>query len=131
MRRIAWVISVVIMAISIVTMSTAADAQGDKKQLLTKHQFAEPVDTNVVRGAWQARGYGDFYERSYMPGWSRDAHTHGWDIILTVVTGKFEFIVAGKRYVAEPGDELFYPANAVISARNLHDGWSIMLSTRH
>ncbi len=131
MHKVVWIIGIVIIAISIITLSTDADAQADKEQLLTKHKFSAPVDASVVRASWKTRGYGDFYERSYMQGWSRDAHTHGWDILLTLIKGRMEFIIEGKRYVLKPGDELHYSANAVISARNLYEGTSVMLSTRH
>jgi len=33
-------------------------------------------------------------------------------------------IIADQRFVIEPGDELFYPAHVVHSARNLYDGTS-------
>jgi len=38
-----------------------------------------------------------------------------------------EFIMAGQRFVVEPGDEIFYPAHVVHSARNLYDSTSQML----
>ena len=49
------------------------------------------------------------------------------NIIITVVAGRMEFIIAGRRFVVEPGDELFYPAHVVHSARNLYDGTSQMM----
>lgn len=131
MCKIAWIMTFLIMATGMVIAATHADIKDINTQIFTKHKFAAPVNTNDVRASWHTRGYGDFYERSYMKGWSRDAHTHDWDILLTLVEGQMEFVIEGKRYVVEPGDELFYPANAVISARNLYGGWSVMLSTRH
>jgi quercetin dioxygenase-like cupin family protein len=40
-----------------------------------------------------------------------------------------EFLIAGQRFVVEPGDELFYPAHVVHSARTLYDGTSQMLES--
>ncbi len=63
------------------------------------------------------------------PGWSKGEHTHPVHIIVTMIVGRMEFIIAGQRFVVEPGDELLYPAHAVHSARNLHDGASHMMES--
>jgi hypothetical protein len=38
-----------------------------------------------------------------------------------------ELLMAGQRFVVEPGDDLLYPAHMVHSARNLYDGTSQMM----
>jgi hypothetical protein len=40
-----------------------------------------------------------------------------------------EFVIAGQHFVVGLGDELFYPAQAVHSARNLYDGTSQMMTS--
>ena len=40
-----------------------------------------------------------------------------------------EFTVADKNYVMEPGDELYYPANLRMAARNLLNGPSEFLQS--
>jgi quercetin dioxygenase-like cupin family protein len=131
MHKVTCVIAVMVMAISIITVSADADIQGDKKPRFTKGKFALPVNPDEVKAAWAAHGYSSVRQASYLQGWTRDAHTHDRDIFITLLNGRMEFIIDGQRFVVEPGDELFYPAHAVISARNAYDGASIMLNTRH
>jgi mannose-6-phosphate isomerase-like protein (cupin superfamily) len=40
-----------------------------------------------------------------------------------------EFVFGGQRFVVEPGDELFYPAYTVHSARNLYEGTTQMMES--
>jgi quercetin dioxygenase-like cupin family protein len=47
--------------------------------------------------------------------------------VRAILAGRMEYIIDGQRFVLEPGDELFYPANATQTARNLSDGVSKML----
>ncbi len=129
MQKFVCVIAVVVMVVTVNAASVWAQAQRDTKPMLTTEKFGVPVNPDVVREDWVARGY-SFNARPYAPGWTRDAHTHPWNLLITLVRGKMEFIIAGRRFVVRPGDELFYPANAVISARNIYDGTSQMLSGR-
>jgi quercetin dioxygenase-like cupin family protein len=123
-------IIVVVMALSMLTVSAEADTQGDKQSRFTRGKFALPVNPDEVKATWAAQGYSSARQASYLQGWARDAHTHTWDIFFTVLSGRMEFIIDGQHFVVEPGDELFYPAHAVISVRNVYDGTSIMLNTR-
>jgi quercetin dioxygenase-like cupin family protein len=50
-------------------------------------------------------------------------------LIMTLVTGRMEFIFAGHRVVVEPGDELLYPAHTVHAASNIHDGTTQMMES--
>ena len=49
---------------------------------------------------------------------------------MTPITGRMEFIIADVRVVIGPGDELYYPARAVMLAKNLHRGESKVLVSR-
>lgn len=131
MRKVAWGIAVAAIAIGVVLMVVGVDTQGDQKPQLTKGKFTVPVNSKVVESEWSARGYSGFRQASYIQGWSRGEHTHAWNILITLAHGRMEFIIEGQRFVVEPGDELLYPAHAVISARNLYEGMSIMLNTTH
>jgi len=76
-----------------------------------------------------SRGYCHPEVKPYAQGWSKGEHTPPVHIIITVVAGRMEFIMASQRFVVEPGDELFYPAHVVHSARNLYDGTSQMMES--
>jgi quercetin dioxygenase-like cupin family protein len=45
---------------------------------------------------------------------------HATNELVTVAEGRLEVTVAGKRLVAEPGDEIFIPKGARHSVRNIH-----------
>jgi mannose-6-phosphate isomerase-like protein (cupin superfamily) len=131
MHTVTGIIAVIVMALSLLIVSANAETPGDKTPRFTKGKFAVPVNPDKVTAAWAAQGYHSVYHTSHPQGWARDAHTHAWDIFLTILSGRMEFLIDGQRFVVEPGDELFYPAHAVISARNVYDGLSLMLHTRH
>ena len=84
---------------------------------------------------WRALGYSQCEFEGKEKGWSSEGperhkgeHAHGWHMLFAGKTGKMEFIIEGQHYVLEPGDELYYPKNGVIAARNLHDGRSEWLA---
>ncbi len=129
MHKFVCVIAVVVMAVTVNAASVWAQAQRDTTPMLTTGKFGVPVNPDVVQADWAARGY-SLNARPYAPGWTRDAHTHPWNLLITLVSGKMEFTITDRRFEVRPGDELFYPANAVISARNMYDGTSQMLSGR-
>ena len=95
----------------------------------TKDKFPVPIDQERVRLDWMARGYSAPKVAAYPAGWSRGEHTHSVNLIMTLVTGRMEFIFAGQRVVVEPGDELHYPAHTVHAARNIHDGTTQMMES--
>ncbi len=64
-------------------------------------------------------------------GWSKGEHTHSVHILITIIVGRMEFVIADQRFVVEPGDELSCPAHAVHSAGNLHDGASHTMESSH
>ncbi len=119
-------LSVVLVA-SVVVGPVSGAAQGSNQPTFTKGKFAVPVNRDVVKADWTARGYSNPEIRPYAQGWSRGEHTHPVHLVITLVAGRMEFVMAGQRFVVEPGDELFYPAHMVHSARNVYDGTSQML----
>jgi len=116
-----------ITTISAIWMVAAADE--DKPATFTKGRFAAPISREVVKADWTARDYSDPKIQYYAQGWARGAHTHPVNLIMTTVIGRMEFVFGGQRFVVEPGDELFYPAYTVHSARNLYDGTTQMMES--
>lgn len=128
MNTCAQVVVCVVLALSVMGGPVLADSHGSNQPTFTKGKFAVPINRDDVTTDWTARGYSKPAVRHYAPEWSRGEHTHPEHIIITVVAGRLEFIIADQRFVVEPGDELFYPAHVVHSARNLYDGTSQTLS---
>jgi len=104
-------------------------AGGEKHATFTKGKFAVPISAETVEADWTARGYSKPKVESYSQGWSKGGHTHPVNLIMAIVAGRMEFTFDGERYVVEPGDEIFYAANTVHSARNLHDGTTQMMES--
>ena len=119
----------VLMAARLIAGSVSADAVGGDRPTFTKGKFVVPVSRDDVERDWTARGYFGPSVKSYPQGWSRGEHTHPESLIMTVITGRMEFLFAGQRFVVEPGDELLYPAHTVHSAKNLYDGATQMMSS--
>jgi mannose-6-phosphate isomerase-like protein (cupin superfamily) len=122
------VVVCIVLAVSVMGGPVLADSHGSDQPTFTKGKFAVPISLEDVTTDWTARGYSTPAVRHYAHGWSRGEHTHAEHLIITVVAGRMEFIIAGQRFVVEPGDELFYPAHMIHSARNLYDGTSQTLS---
>jgi len=95
----------------------------------TKDKFALPLSHEVVKADWIARGYSDPKTQYYAQGWTKGEHSHPVGLIMTIVTGRMEFVFGAQRFVIDPGDELFYPAYTVHSARNLNDGTTQMMES--
>lgn len=67
---------------------------------------------------WHARGFScDLWVDP--PGQRWEDFVHAVDELVMVLEGEMEFEVAGKVYHPQPGEELFIPAGAVHSARNI------------
>jgi mannose-6-phosphate isomerase-like protein (cupin superfamily) len=129
MNTFAQVAVCVIMVVSAIGGPVLADSHGSNQSTFTKDKFAVPISRDDVTADWTARGYSKPEVKPYPQGWSKGEHTHPVHILITVVAGRMEFIMAGQRFVVEPGDELFYPAHVVHSARNLYDGTSQMMTS--
>ena len=104
-----------------------AAAGAERQATFTKGKFAVPISPEAVEADWTALGYSKPKVESYAQGWSRGEHTHPVHLIMTIVAGRMEFVFGEERYVVEPGDEIFYAANTVHSARNLYDGTTQMM----
>jgi mannose-6-phosphate isomerase-like protein (cupin superfamily) len=129
MKRPVEVVVGVFIVVSVLVGAAAAGSVDDNEPTLTKGKFALPINAEDVRADWTARGYSSPKVQPYPRGWSRDEHTHPVGLIMTLVAGRMEFIFGGQRFIVEPGDELFYPANTVHSARNTYDGTTQMMES--
>jgi mannose-6-phosphate isomerase-like protein (cupin superfamily) len=107
-------------------MAAIVEAPAGDAPVLVTGKFETPVDLDSVVADWKARGYSDWVSSWKEKGWSTD-RTYSRNCLRTVLTGRVEYIIDGQRFVLEPGDELFYPANATQTARNLSDSVSKML----
>ncbi|HEB78634.1 MAG TPA: cupin domain-containing protein [Methylothermaceae bacterium] len=67
---------------------------------------------------WQQRGFScELWVDP--PGQRWEDFVHSVDELVMVMEGEMEFEVQGKVYHPKPGEELFIPADAVHSARNI------------
>jgi quercetin dioxygenase-like cupin family protein len=72
-----------------------------------------------VAADWRSRGFScDLFVDP--PGRAWDNFVHATNELVTVAEGCLEVTVAGHRFVAEPGDEIFIPKGAWHSVRNVH-----------
>jgi mannose-6-phosphate isomerase-like protein (cupin superfamily) len=90
-------------------------------KLLAKGKFALPVDRRAVGRDWRSRGYGcdEFVDP---PGRQWNDFVHSTNELVTVLEGVLELTVERSRVVAGPGDEVFIPAGALHSVKNIHSG---------
>ncbi|KAL4437200.1 hypothetical protein ABPG75_004339 [Micractinium tetrahymenae] len=87
---------------------------------LRKHKFPVPVKREDVERDWKPRGYScDLFVDP--PGKAWVDFVHREDELVTVVSGKMEFTIGGDRVELEPGDEVFIPAGAKHSTKNIGD----------
>ncbi|MGD8808431.1 MAG: cupin domain-containing protein [Gammaproteobacteria bacterium] len=82
--------------------------------------FKLPVDREAVAAEWNERGYSchDFVDP---PGRAWLDFLHDCNELLTVVEGRLELEMKGKRLSLSPGDEVFIPKGASHSVFNVHD----------
>jgi hypothetical protein len=123
------VVVYVALVISVMVGPGVAETQESHPPTFTKGKFAVPVNRDAVTVDWTARGYSHPVVKPYAPGWSKGEHTHPVHLVITVVAGRMEFLMAGQRFVVEPGDELSYPAHIVHAAKNLDAGTSEMMES--
>ena len=75
-------------------------------------------DRDSIASAWRRRGYScELWTDP--PGQRWENFTHATDEIVIVLEGEMEFEVEGTVIHPPPGQELFIPAGAVHSARNI------------
>ncbi len=90
-------------------------------KLLVKGKFALPVDRRVIARDWRSRGYGcdEFVDP---PGREWTKSFHSTNELVSVWEGVLELTGEQSRVVAGPGDELFIPARALHSVKNIRSG---------
>ncbi len=110
--------------IAALTLPLVAHTQDDVQPKFIKAKFDMPLDHKAIKQKWVRLGYGYCEIIGKSKGWMKGEHTHIWHALFAGLSGNMEFIINDKRFVLEAGDELYYPKNAVNSARNLYDGRS-------
>ena len=115
---------------ALLIMAAIVEASAGDAPVLVKGKFETPVNLESVVADWKARGYSDWVSSWKEKGWSSE-RTYFKNCVRAVLAGRMEYIIDGQRFVLEPGDEFFYPANAMQTARNLSDGVSkILVATK-
>ena len=88
--------------------------------LISKAIFGSPVDSDVVAENWRQRGY-SCHLFVDPPGREWNDFVHATNELVTVAEGRLELTIGAERVIAEPGDEVFIPRDAVHSVKNVHD----------
>jgi hypothetical protein len=119
------------MIIGVLASPLVAHGQDETQPTFVKDRFDVPLDREAVKQEWKGLGYFRCAIEGTEKGWTSERperqkgeHTHPSYILFAGIAGKMEFIINDQRFVLEPGDELFYPKDAVIATRNLYDGRS-------
>jgi len=76
------------------------------------------MDQKAIETNWAQRGFscGVWVDP---PGRRWEDFVHSTDEVVMVIDGTVEFEISGKIHHPQPGEELFIPAGAVHSVRNL------------
>ena len=111
-----------IIGISATVGTSIANGLGSAKPTLVEDKFDLPTNQRIVTGEWMSRGFAKPTVKVYPRGWAKNEHAYPYSLIITPIAGRMEYIIADQRVVIEPGDELYYPARAVMLAKNIHDG---------
>ena len=85
---------------------------------VTKSKFRLPLDLLAVQEDWRQRGY-SYHEFRDPPGRVWRDFVHATNELVTVAEGKLEVEIDGAPFIAEPGDEVFIPKDAVHTVRNI------------
>jgi mannose-6-phosphate isomerase-like protein (cupin superfamily) len=107
-------------------MAATVETSAGDVPILTKNKFETPVNYDKVFEEWKIRGYSTWENTSKEKGWS-STRSFDHNCVRIVLDGRLEYIIEGKSFIVEPGDELIYPANATQTATNLYDGVSRVL----
>ncbi len=89
--------------------------------MVTRGVFSVPVSRAEVVQDWYSRSY-DCNLSASKSGWTSSNHVHHSDEVITPIEGRVALVVAGQRFEAGPGDELFLPSNTMHRLENSHDG---------
>jgi quercetin dioxygenase-like cupin family protein len=90
---------------------------------MTERRNSSPVDRSAVERSWRERGFscGLWVDP---PGRVWADYVHDVDELVMVVEGDVEFEIDGQVHRPAPGEELFIPARARHTVRNLRRGES-------
>ncbi|NIP99182.1 MAG: cupin domain-containing protein [Nitrospinaceae bacterium] len=78
------------------------------------------MDQKQIAGDWAQRGFScDLWTDP--PGQVWQDFVHSVDERVVVVEGELEWVMDGKTFYPEPGQEVFIPAQAVHTVRNIGD----------
>ena len=119
-----WFVVFLTMIIGVLASPLVAHAQDETQPTFIKGKFDVPLDREAVKQEWKRLGYSSCQYEGKGNGWTKGEHTHAWYILFAGKAGKMEFIINDQRFVLEPGDEIFYPKDAIMAASNLFDGRS-------
>jgi mannose-6-phosphate isomerase-like protein (cupin superfamily) len=88
---------------------------------LKPRKFPLPLNAGTVKTDWAARGYScDPFTDP--PGRRWEDYIHTCNELVTVIEGKLEMEIGGEAVIVSPGDEVFIPARAKHSVRNVNEG---------
>ena len=94
-------------------------------ELVTKAKFASPVDPAAVKQDWQGRGY-SYHRFEDPPGQVWRDFVHATNEVVTVASGRLKVTIDGETVIADVGDEVFIPRDAlhtVANAADTHTVW--------
>jgi len=78
----------------------------------------KPVNKKEISADWKGRGFGcDLWTDP--PGQRWEDFVHGTDELVLVVEGELELEISGVIYHPKIGEEIFIPAGALHSVRNI------------
>ena len=131
MKNLISLLAFLFLIVGMPSRTIVADSQDDTAPYIVKGKFELPLNTSEIKEQWTILGYQRCQFEGKNKGWTSDRserhngeHTHPWYVLFAGKMGEMEFIIQDQRFVLEPGDELYYPKDAVIAAKNLHDGRS-------
>ena len=101
-----------------------AGSQDGTEPYIVKDKIELPLNIDEIRKQSLVLGYSYCQIEGRGKGWLRGEHTHPKYYLFFGKMGKVEINIKGQRFVLEPGDELYYPRSALMTAKNLHDGRS-------
>ncbi len=94
--------------------------------LITKNKFPAPVDLAAVERVWRDRGY-SCQRFQDPPGRVWSDFVHRTNEVVTVAQGRLQVTIEGTTVLAEVGDEVFIPRDAVHTVANASDGETIWM----
>ena len=84
-------------------------------------KFPDPLDFTSVEQDWRQRGY-SCHRFEDPPGQVWRDFVHATNEVVTVAQGRLEVEIDGEVFLADPGDEVFIPRNAIHTVANAAEG---------